>query len=442
MRLSAGPFRDLPFDNREVWPPERWQRLQWRRLGAVLRHAYDHIPFYRRRWAAADIHPEDIRSPEDFGRVPVLRKADVLAATCNAGGPTALAGAQADGPSALGLTSGTLGTGILSFPEGWRRATGDAACRAYWWAGLRPGMQMLMAAPAWHCMAIRQTRVAERLRVRCIVPWGTFLPQFAGNFLEALRSLRPEFVCLFLPMLYALLGECRQRGIAAAEAFSSVGTVLLGGAPLTPAARRQLIAELGVRDVFDSAGSSEGLLASECSAHDGLHCFIDICYVEIVDPTTRRPLPPGQRGSLVISSLVPHGSIHLRYDTEDIGEILAGDCQCGRTWPRLRIYDRRANLVRVQGREVLWYDVRACMDEFAELVGIPFALVRGNEDERLLRLAIQKPPCADYAGVGRRAAEVLSGRLGLPLSLEWSDGLPARWKGVTVIDQKDWRQRG
>ena len=197
-------------------------------------------------------------------------------------------------------------------------------------------------------------------------------------------------------------------------------------------------ADLGV-DVFDSAGSSEGLLAAECAAHNGLHYFVDVCYVEILDPASGQPLPPGRRGSVVISSLVPHGSVHLRYDTEDIGEILPGPCRCGRTWPRLRIYDRRANVIAVQGRELLWYDLRVCLDEVPELVGAPFAAIRGTSDSPFLHLAIQRLPHTDRLGLARRVEELVTRTFQAPIQLEWVDELPARWKGVAVIDAKDWR---
>jgi len=170
MRLKARLLDEL-FDGRDTWPEEQWRARQWRRLSVVLRYAFRRLPFYTMRMDAVGLRPADIRTPEHFRRLPLLRKADVLAAMRNAGShASGMAIPEPHGPRVLGMTSGTLGTGILSFPEAWRRATGDAACRAYWWAGLRPGMQMLMAAPAWHCMAVRQTRVAERLGVPCIVP--------------------------------------------------------------------------------------------------------------------------------------------------------------------------------------------------------------------------------------------------------------------------------
>lgn len=434
------------FDATETRPEPRWRRLQWRRLQAVARYAYERLPFYRPRFEAAGLTPEALRGPADFARLPLLRKADVLQAMRQAGSyaigmeadpPPGAGGPRA--PYALGMTSGTLGTAVLAFSNAWRLALGDALRRAYWWAGLRPGMLMLVAAPAWHSLAVQETRVVERLGARCVVPWGTFLPRFAGEYLDAILDLRPAFADFFLPMLYALLAECRRRGLRPSEAFASFESLLVVGAPMTPRARQSLVQELGVRDVFEGAGCPEGLIAMECERHRGHHCFVDVCYVEIVDPATGQPLPPGQRGSVVVTSLVPHGSVHLRYDTEDVGELFAEPCACGRTWPLLEIYDRRANLFRVQGRELLWYDVRLCLDELPDLVGAPCAVIRESRAASALRLALQTPPGADPAALAPRLERAVAERLRLPLRLEWVDELPVRWKGVAVIDEHEWR---
>lgn len=436
------PLTGMPgdyFDEKEVWPEERWRRFQWRRLRAVLRFAYMELPFYRKRFHQAGLTPEDIRRPDDLLGLPLLRKADVLKAMKEAGTfALGMESPEPEGPKALGMTSGTLGTAFLSFPAAWRRILGDSLCRAYWWAGLRPGARMMTAAPAWHSMAVQESRMAQQLGVKCVFPWGTFLPRFAEGFLDALLDLRPSFLSIFLPMLYALLAECRRRDMNARVAFSSVESVLAVGAPMTPGARLGLKEELGVKDIFEGAGNPEGLIAMECSQHQGHHYFVDVCYVEILDPLTGRPLPPGQRGSVVITSLVPHGSVHIRYDTEDVGEILPGSCPCGRTWPRIEVYDRRANAFQVRERQLFWYDVRLCLDQVPELIGVPFAVVRSPISAPALRIAIQRPAGHDPDHLERLVRELVATSLQVPLQAEWVDELPVRWKGVTVIDEQDW----
>src|SRR3989304_4939836 len=280
------------------------------------------------------------------------------------------------------MASGTLGTSFLYLPKRWRSLRGGSLARAYWWGGLRAGMHMLMAAPAWHSLAVQESRVIERLGATCVIPWGTFLPRFAENFLTTLVDTRPDFVSMFLPMLYALLAECRRRRMEARLAFDSVQYLLIVGAPMTPRSREQLKEELGVRDIFEGLGNPEGLTAMECSFHRGHHIFSDCCYVEIVDPKTGALLPAG--------------------------------------------------------KEIVPYDVRLCLDDFPELIGVPFAVVRGEKSAPYLKLLIQRPATGDPSGLGARLRALLRQRLQIDAREEWNEELPERWKGVAVLQEKDW----
>jgi phenylacetate-CoA ligase len=197
--------------------------------------------------------------------------------------------------------------------------------------------------------------------------------------------------------------------------------------------------ELGVRDIFEGLGNPEGLTAMECRFHKGHHIFMDCCFVEILDPATGRSLPDGQRGNVVITSLIPHGSLYIRYDTEDLGMILPGTCKCRRTWPLMEVFDRRANTVSVAGQEIVPYDIRRCLDELPELVNIPFALVRSGKKMDVLKLLIQKPASGDPERLGSRVRKLVRQKFNFDASEEWAEELPHRWKGVTVVDEKDLR---
>ncbi len=426
-------------DEQEFWAEERLRRYQFRKLKQVLAYAHHHLSFYRRRFRQARVDPDSLKDLQDFSRVPTFTKADVLQEIREK--KTFVTGLEAldrSLPAVLCMTSGTLGTSFLYQPKKWCTIRGNSLARAYWWAGLRPGMRMLMAAPAWHSLAVQETKVVERLGATCVVPWGTFLPRFSTHFIDALKDIRPQFVSMFLPMFYALLAECRRRGISPRAVFDSADYLLLGGAPMTPRSRENLKEELGVRDISEGLGNPEGLTAMECSFHRGHHVFMDCCYVEIMDPKTGELLPPGSRGSVVLTSLIPYGSVYIRYDSEDLGEILPGLCECGRTWPLLEVYDRRVNIVRVAGKEIVPYDVRLCLDEVPELVGLPFALVRGETAGAALRLVLQKPFAGNRNLLESRLKSLITDKLSLDSSLQWAEELPERWKGVTVIEEKDW----
>ncbi len=437
--MTKGRERGCP-DSQDTWPDERLRELQLRKVKRVLRHAYQNLPFYRRSFDAANIHPDFVKTFEDYSRVPTFTKKDVLQEMKERGSfLTGMETRDSTESAVLCMTSGTLGTSFLYLPEKWCSIRGDSLIRAYWWGGLRSGMRMLMAAPAWHSLAVQETRVMERLGVTCVVPWGSFLPRYSGNFLDTIIEVKPNFISMFLPMLYSLLAECRRRRISPLEAFDGVNYLLLVGAPMTPRSREKLREELGVLDVFEGLGNPEGLTAMECSFHCGHHIFLDCCYIEINDPKTGRPLPAGNRGTVVVTSLIPYGSLYIRYDSEDLGEILPGSCECGRTWPLLEVYDRRVNIVQVGGKEIVPYDVRLCLEELPEFVGVPFALIRGKKRLDHLRLLIQKTTAGDLDRMGTQLRAMLREKLQIEAREEWTEQLPERWKGVAVIEEKDWR---
>jgi len=422
------------------WPDARLKSYQLRALRHVLSYAYRELPFYRKRFDQAHFTPERFRSITDLLHVPIFTKKDVLDAHDQKKRfDVGLEKLDAPGQGVLCMTSGTLGTAFLYLSKKWASMRGDSLVRAYRWAGLRRGMRMLMAAPAWHSLAVQENRVLQRIGATCVIPWGTFLPQYASHFLNTILDVKPAFISIFLPMLYALLAECRRREMRPANAFKHVETILVVGAPMTPRSREKLKRELRVRDIFEGLGNPEGLTAMECSFHSGHHIFLDCCFVEILDPKTKQPLPPGQRGNVVITSLIPQGSLYVRYDTEDLGMILPEPCECRRSWPLMKVYDRRANSLHIAGQEIVPYDIRRCLDELPELVNIPFALVRSEKEMNSLKLLIQKPAMGDVEKLGMRVRNLLKKNFSFDTSEEWAEELPHRWKGVTVIEEKDLR---
>jgi len=441
MKYPEMPPQGEYWDQSEVWPAPRLRRLQWRRLRRVVRWAFDSLPFYRTRWEAAGFHPDRLTHWTDLRRIPILTKADVLGAMRNQQRwDVGLESPEQGAPAVLCMSSGTLGTCFLFLPQRWRRIRGASTLRAYCWAGLRPGMTVMTAAPAWHGASIQESYVAERVGARVVYPWGTFLPKYAGSFVDTLLATRPDFLFVFLPILYAMLAECRQRGLSPQDAFRSVKTVLAVGAPMTPRSQAALEQELGV-DLMEGAGVSETLTAMECRFRRGHHVLVDTGLVEIVDPKTLEPLPPGQRGTLVTTSLIPHGSLYIRYNTEDVAEILPGECPCGRTWPRLEIYDRWANAFTVRGARRVPYDVRECLDDIPGLLGVPFAVLRTPGDMPGLRVAVQRPATqAAAAELETALRERVQQRLGAPVEVVWAETLPVAWKGLVVIEEADWRR--
>jgi len=120
---------------------------------------------------------------------------------------------------------------------------------------------------------------------------------------------------------------------------------VLGAEPWTNQ-MRQRIEELGNLKAYDIYGLTEIIgpgVGSECEAQEGLHVFEDHFYPEIIDPDTGEPLPDGQEGELVITTLTKQGIPMIRYRTRDVTRLTRRACQCGRTLARIERISRRTD---------------------------------------------------------------------------------------------------
>ena len=119
--------------------------------------------------------------------------------------------------------------------------------------------------------------------------------------------------------------------------------------------RVQIEKNLGIK-AYDIYGLSEIMgpgVAGECAQQNGLHIWSDHFYPEIIDPETLQPLPDGQEGELVITTLTKEGIPLIRYRTRDITRILPGNCPCGRTHPRIqKIKARTDDMLIIKGVNV------------------------------------------------------------------------------------------
>jgi phenylacetate-CoA ligase len=120
---------------------------------------------------------------------------------------------------------------------------------------------------------------------------------------------------------------------------------VFGAEPWTISMRRRIEQEAGIK-AYDIYGLSEIIgpgVATECAEQDGIHIFEDHFYPEIVDPRTGDPVPDGDEGELVITTLSKHAMPMIRYRTRDITAFLTEPCGCGRTIRRLRRIGRRSD---------------------------------------------------------------------------------------------------
>ena len=420
---AVEPFDDL--DRLDAAGLAAWWAGRFREVLAV---AAAELPFHRQRFAAAGFDPASFRTLDDLGRIPLMAKGDVLAAQRAAGALGA--GIERLGPTPgriVTMSSGTSGTSFLRWPREWREVQGASSLRAHWWAGLRPGTPFLLVAPGWHVYAAVQSYIVEQLGLPGVVVSGTYLPRFSDRILEAVRRFRPRFLILFLPMVFSLLAEGRRQGLTGPDVFGSVERLVVTGAPITAGMREHLRAVTGAARVVELAGSSENLLAAECGAAPGLHVVPDTCHVEVL-------AGEGERGPVVHTTMVPWGSMYIRYDGGDLGTLDRSPCPCGLPSPRLKIVGRAEHEFVLAGRRWLPYDVQAAIEEeVPELAGATFAITTEGLAAGRLRLLLQAPEAVEKILTRR-----LRARFDVEVEVRFPKALPLMMKGVTpVVSERD-----
>jgi len=326
----------------ETLPREELERLQLRRLRKTLAH----IKANNARYAShlGEVEPQDIRDLSDLKELPFITKDDLREAY-----PLGLACAPKEDFVRFHMSSGTTGTPVInpftrSDVEQWAEIMArclSAATLTYKDVlQITPGFGLFNGGFGFHYGA-------ERLG--CFV-----IPIGPGRTLLQLKFIR-DFGTTALAAISSY--PLRLIEVARAEGFDFQKTRLrvgiFGAEVWSDETRKFIERQMGI-ETFDIIGMTEtgGVgLGIDCVAHEGLHVWEDHYLVEIVDPETGEPLPDGEEGELVITTLTREGLPLIRYRTRDITRILSrGRCVCGRTMLRLaRLKGRTDDMLKVKG---------------------------------------------------------------------------------------------
>ena len=165
------------------------------------------------------------------------------------------------------------------------------------------------------------------------------------------------------------------------------------GAEASSAKMRAAITEkLGLEHCFDIGGMTEMYgpgTAIDCEAHEGLHYWADLFYMEIIDPETLEPVRPGEIGEMVVTSLRKEAAPLIRYRTRDLSRFIPGECPCGCTMPRHdRLLGRSDDMIIFRGVNIYPGQICDVIQHYPELGGeYHIELTReGARDFMLLKL--------------------------------------------------------
>ncbi|GAA3755500.1 phenylacetate--CoA ligase PaaK [Micromonospora maritima] len=292
--------------------------LQRDRLRHSLRHAYEHVPHYRRAFDAAGAHPDDLRDLTDLSRFPFTTKAEL-----RENYPFGMFAVPRERVARLHASSGTTGRPTV---VGYTRADLDTwatlMARSIRAAGGRPGDRVHVAyGYGLFTGGLGAHYGAEEL--------GCTVIPVSGGMTERqvtlIRDLAPEVIMVTPSYMLAIVDEMERQGLDPRATSLRVG--VFGAEPWTEDMRRELEQRLDMH-ALDIYGLSEVMgpgVAVECvETKDGLHLWEDHFYPEIIDPATGAVLPDGERGELVLTSLTKEAMPVVRYRTRDLTRLLPG----------------------------------------------------------------------------------------------------------------------
>jgi phenylacetate-CoA ligase len=321
-RLGDIPPEGL-LDRAERLSPSGMRRLQRERLAWTLRHAYDNVPHYRRAFDAAGVTPADFHDLPDLAKFPFTTKADLR--DNYPFGMFAVPRAQV---VRIHASSGTTGKPtVVGYTRRDIETWSDVVARSIRASGGRPGMMAHVAyGYGLFTGGLGAHYGAERMGC-------TVIPVSGGmteRQVQLIEDFRPEIIMVTPSYMLALLDEFRRQGVDARKSSLRIG--IFGAEPWTEAMRTQIEEAFDLHAV-DIYGLSEVMgpgVANECvETKDGPHVWEDHFFPEIVDPQTGAPLPDGEPGELVFTSLTKEAMPVIRYRTRDLTRLLPGTARPG-----------------------------------------------------------------------------------------------------------------
>lgn len=423
----------------ECLAEEELRDLQLERLQMTVKRAFFNVPFYRKAFQAIGLEPGDIKSLDDLQKLPFTVKEDL-----RDNYPFGMFAVPMSEVVRIHSSSGTTGkptvvgytrNDIDVWSELMARALvcGGATRRdiiqnAYGYGLFTGGLGIHYGAERLGASVIPISGGNSRRQVMIMKDYGstvlTSTPSYALHIAEVMAEM----------------------GVKKEELKLKHG--IFGAEPWTENMRQEIEKRLGISAV-DIYGLSEVIgpgVGIECQEKNGLHVFGDHFLVEIIDPTTEKPVPPGQLGELVITSLTKEALPVIRYRTRDITSLITSPCSCGRSYVRLaRFTGRTDDMLIIRGVNVFPSQVESVLLEMGGTEPHYLLIVtrEGSLDALEVKVEVSESLFSDKVRrleeLEKRLVNELESTLGIsvkvtlvePKSIERSEG-----KAVRVIDKR------
>ena len=320
-------LRHISYLEKSQWgSPQEIRRVQLKKLRALVKHAYENVPFYHRTFSELKLKPRDIKNLRDLRKLPIVRKEDI-----KYNFPNTLARNYKTESLEKRATSGSTGKPLEVYRDK-RVIWLDWAAwyRFASWYGFYPGDKIIsLIASRPRNRSIRNLLVSIARRWLHLDAYR-MTEQTLRNFTLILRRFKPKVLHGFPSPIFLLANFLRKEGVTdmSFSAVQTEGETLLGF-------QRRLIESVFNCRVFDHYGCTEiGVIAQECEEHSGLHINAEERIVEFVKDG--EDVSSGEEGEMVITDLSNYAMPFIRYNLEDVGTPTDEPCACGRGLPLVR----------------------------------------------------------------------------------------------------------
>lgn len=352
------------------------EAIQLEKLKKVVAHAYENQMPYREKMVAAGVTPEDIQSLDDIRKLPFVTKDDLAANY-----PTGMWAVDKKDIVRVHASSGTTGKPkIAGYTQNDIDMWGECVARCMAMAGATPEDRIQVA----YGYGLFTGGLGAHLGAETM--GAMVIPMSSGNTQKQLMFMQDmETTVLCCTPSYALtLAEAVEHaGLKPEDLHLKSG--IFGAEPWTQGMRYEIEKRLGLK-AHDIYGLSEIMgpgVSASCDENDGMHIQDDYFYVEVLDPDTLEPVPDGEKGELVITTIGKEGMPMVRYRTRDICYITHEPCACGRTTTRMsRVFGRTDDMLIIRGVNVFPSQVETVISQFENKLTMNYKLYVGREDNK------------------------------------------------------------
>lgn len=366
----------------ECMPREELQNLQLERLQKMLERIYT-VPFYREKFDAMGITPADIKTMEDFRKLPFTYKQDL-----RDNYPTGLAAAEKKDIVRLHASSGTTGKPtVVAYTQSDVDLWAEIVARAIIMAGLDKESTVQVAyGYGLFTGGLGLHYGAEKVG-------AVTIPASTGNTkrqIMLMQDCNSDAFCS-TPSYALFLSEAMvEMGIDPKSLNLKVG--IFGAEPWSEEMRSELEKRLDITalNIYGLSEISGPGVSMECMEKAGMHIAEDHFIAEIIDPETGEVLEDGQWGELVFTTITKEGMPLLRYRTRDLTRLLTEKCACGRTHARMdRIVGRSDDMLIIRGVNVFPSQIESVLLDMGETAPYYHLTVTRENNTDILEIQVE-----------------------------------------------------